>query len=149
MAAATYDIKALNAAHLQPVNAHNFQHVVDVDAALVDGGAGFGAGESAEFYTIPAGSLVEAVDAYILTPAGATCTVDIGDETNPDGFLDGGDCEGAAGTRIALAGTEADRALAAEGRWFAAATGLRVTFPAANAVAKLRIVIRGHTVDLA
>lgn len=148
MAAATFDLKGTNGCLLQPQTVRAFEHSVDVDAATVAAGVGFGAGESAEFYTTPAGALVTALEAYVLTAAGGTETIDIGDEADPDGWLDGGNANGTAGTRIAQAGTEAYRVLAAQGKYYAAATGLRLTSVNANAVMKVRVVIRGTMVDL-
>jgi hypothetical protein len=140
MAAATYDLKSTIGAN-RAASSRAFESKFIVDASVVDGGDGFGVGESAEFCEVPAGALVTGVSVISRTAAGDTCTIDVGDEADPDGFLDGGDAESTADTLIALAGTEAY--VAAGGKFFSADTGLRITVVNANAAAVIEIVVRG------
>lgn len=53
------------------------------------GAAAIGAGDGLEALAIPAKSLVLAVGADVTTAEGGTLTLDVGDGTDPDGWLDG------------------------------------------------------------
>jgi hypothetical protein len=148
MAAATFDLKALAGGQMQNQTCRRFEHYVDVNAATVAAGVGFGAGESGEFYTTPAGCVIETVEAFVLTKADGANTIDIGDEANPDGWLDGGDVYVDAIAHVAKAGNEDYRALAKGGKLYQTATGLRLTSVAAEATLKVRVYITGYMVDL-
>lgn len=148
MAAATYDLKSLTGWQTQNQTNRSFEHFVDINAALVDSGSGFGAGESGEFYTTPAGCLIEAVEAFVLTKADGANTIDIGDEADPDGWIDGGDVYVNAIAHVAKAGTEDYRTAAKGGKVYQTATGLRLTSVAAEAALKVRVYITGYMLDL-
>lgn len=143
MAAATRDIQTLTAPWRVSQTSRDFQHVVTVDLSQVASGSGSGAGETNDFYKTPALSLIHSVDLIVRTAGGATLTLDVGDEADPDGWLDGVNGNATANTRPALAGTEAYRALTAAGKYYHAATPLRLTTVNANAVGVFDLVIRG------
>lgn len=146
MAAATRDIQSLTQPWLVSMTNKVFTHVVDVDLSKVAAGSGSGAGETNDFYTTPPTCIVHRVDALIVTAGGATLTLDVGDEADPDGWLDGINGNGSANTRPALAGTEAYLALTSGGKYYHTATPLRLTTVNANAVGKFRFIIRGTMV---
>lgn len=103
-----------------------------------------GVGESTDFVNTPAKCVVTRCDTLLLTAEGGVATLDIGDESNPDGLLDGGNANGTPGLLIAKAGTEAD----AGGRYFATATPLRIVTVAACDAAKVAITVSGYTLDV-
>lgn len=145
MAAATRDIQSLTCPWRVSMTSRDFQHVVRVDLSQVASGSGSGAGESNEFYTTPPECFVHSVETVVRTPGGATLTMDIGDEADTDGWADGINGNSTANTRPALAGTEAYRA--ALGKYYHAATPLRLTTVNANAVGVFDIVIRGTAIS--
>jgi hypothetical protein len=148
MAAATFDIKDIIGISPQNQTSRKFEHCIDIDTALIAAGVGIGAGESIEFYTTPVGCMIETVEAFLLTKADSANTIDIGDETDPDGWLDGGDVYVTAPAWVAKAGTEAYRAIAKSGKYYAAATGLRMTSIAADVALKVRVYVTGYMVNL-
>jgi hypothetical protein len=103
-----------------------------------------GAGESADFCNTPATAVVTSVTAVELTAEGGTLTVDIGDEADPDGYLDGGNANVTAPAVIAKAGTEAY----AGGKYYATATPLRIVCVNAADAAKIAITVEGYTLDV-
>jgi hypothetical protein len=141
MAAADHDIKALVGVN-RAQSARDILWRKRVDATEIDGGSGAGAGESAEFVTVPAGTVVTGVDSILRTAEGATQTIDIGDETDPDGWLDGGNANGTPDALIAKAGTEAYSE-----KLYSSDTGLRMTFVNACDAAVVDVCIRGYTVE--
>lgn len=102
-----------------------------------------GAGESADFCNTPAKCVVTRVTAVELTAEGGTLTVDIGDEADPDGYLDGGNANVTAPALIAKAGTEAY----AGGKYYASETPLRIVCVNAADAAKIAITVEGYTLD--
>ena len=101
-----------------------------------------GAGESADILVTPQElSLVTRVTAILLTAEGGAATADIGDETDPDGWLDGGDVNGTPNARIAT-GTAAAYAA---GKVYAAGTPIRYTAVAAQDLAKVLVAVEGVT----
>lgn len=143
MAAATRDIQALTSPWRVSQFSRDFQHVVKVNLAKVASGSGSGAGETNDFYTTPPKCLVHDVALIVRTAGGGTLTIDVGDEADPDGWLDGVNGNATADTRPALAGTEAYRALTALGKYYHTATPLRLTTVNANAVGVFDLIIRG------
>jgi hypothetical protein len=73
-----------------------------IDTAAIN----IASGDSALFVKTPKGFVHEGTDVLLLTAEGGTATIDIGDTTDPDGLLDGGNLNGALGL-VARAGTEA------------------------------------------
>jgi hypothetical protein len=71
------------------------RYEVELDFAAISaartaaGAAAIGAGDGVEAIRIPAKSLVMAVGMDVVTAEGGTLTVDIGDGTDADGWLDG------------------------------------------------------------
>ncbi len=71
------------------------RYEVELDFAAISaartaaGAAAIGAGDGLEAIAIPAKSLVLAVGADVVTAEGGTLTLDVGDATDPDGWLDG------------------------------------------------------------
>lgn len=115
----------------------------DVDFA--DIATGLAAGETAIFMMTPKNFVFEGCDAFLLEAEGATGTLDIGTEANPDGLLDGGNANGSAGTHIAKAGTEA--IVAGE---FMSETNLVLAIAAAQPTldsARVRVVVRGYIIE--
>lgn len=145
MADATRDIQSLTYPWLVSQTSRDFQHVVEVDLSQVASGSGSGAGETNDFYTTPPQCFIDQIDCVIVTAGGATLTLDVGDEADPDGWADGINGNGTANTRPAFAGTEAY--LAAKGKYYHTATKLRLTTVNANAVGKFRFVIRGTSIS--
>lgn len=141
MAAATYDGKPFTHGDRHSQTNLFFTDRYRFKAADIADGVGVGAGESVEFCTIKAGSLVQGVRAVLRTAEGGTLTCDIGDETDPDGWLDGGNGNGAADALIALAGTEAY--VAAAPKLYGSDTGLRITCVNAADVAEIDILVWG------
>ena len=148
MADATFDITDIAGTAPQNQTSRKFEHFIDIDTALIDGGDGIGIGESIEFYTTPLGCIIETVEAFVLKKADSANTIDIGDEANEDGWLDGGDVYVTAPAWVAKAGTEAYRAIAKSGKYYAAATGLRMTSIAADVALKVRVYVTGYMVNL-
>lgn len=58
-----------------------------------------GAGDTAQMLVMAAGFLAIFASMQVLTAEGGTLTVDVGDGTDPDAFLDGVDGNAVAGTR--------------------------------------------------
>lgn len=141
MAAATYDGKPFTHGDRRSQTNVMFTDRYRVKAADIADGVGVGAGESVEFCTIKGGSLVFAVRALLRTAEGGTLTIDIGDETDPDGWLDGGNANGTADALIALAGTEAY--VSAAPKFYGSDTGLRMTCVNAADVAEVDVLIWG------
>lgn len=137
MAAATYDlIRTLG--QYPTMSDQGFTLIKTLDTATHN----IGLGESADILVTPQEqSLVTRVTAVLLTAEGGAATVDIGDEADPDGWVDGGNANGTAGAVIAKAGTEAY----AGGKVYAAGTPLRLTAVAALDAAKIMIVVEGVT----
>jgi hypothetical protein len=116
-----------------------FTLIQDIDFAEHN----IGAGESADFMVTPQEPvLLDNVVAYLITAEGGTLTIDIGDEANPDGWLDGGDANGtpgaliATGTAVAYAGP----------KLYAAGTPLRITCANAADAGKVRVVAWGRSI---
>jgi hypothetical protein len=80
---------------------------ITVDFAKMGDGTGLAAGETAKIGTLPAGYVHGRLDAILRKAEGEAATVDVGTEADPDGFLDGGNMNGAINARVAPAGTEA------------------------------------------
>lgn len=138
MAAATYDLKeAVGQGREQSSRLVQFRKRI----SFADNNVG--AGESAEFLMLPPRFLVTRCDVIPRVLEGGTLTIDIGDESNPDGLLDGGNANTGVDAIMAKAGTEAD----AGGRYFDTATGLRVTCVNAADTAVIDVIISGYTVD--
>lgn len=68
-----------------------------VEAALA-GVSAFSAADVLAFLDIPAGTIVDRVAVKVLEAEGGTLTADIGDGTDPDGFVDGVDLNAVAYT---------------------------------------------------
>lgn len=141
MAAATHDGLPFTLGDRHEQSGKHFTKQVRFKAADIAEGVGVGAGESVEFLTIKGGSLVQGVVSVLRVAEGGTLTVDIGDETDPDGWLDGGNANGTADAKIALAGTEAY--VAAAPKFYASDTGLRITCVNAADAAEIDILVHG------
>jgi len=74
---------------------------------LAKGQTAIGAGDVLEVMQIPAKTYVICAGLDVTTAEGATCTVDMGDGTDPDGFLDGVNANTAASYATALVLAEA------------------------------------------
>jgi hypothetical protein len=101
-------------------------------------------GDVLEVLRIPAKSQVLAVGLDVTTAEGATCTVDVGDGTDPDGFLDGVNANTAAGyssTSVALVEGAPNTLSPAYGfgKYYAAADTIDVTTVNAADVAVMRL----------
>jgi len=60
---------------------------------------GFAANDTLDIFRLPKGTLVKRVCCRLVQAEGATCTIDVGiTGADTDGFLDGSDMNGAAGT---------------------------------------------------
>jgi len=138
MAAATYDlVRALG--QYTRMNDGGFTLIKDIDFAENN----IGANESADIMvTPPEPTLIDNVVAYLITAEGGTLTIDIGDESNTDGWLDGGDANGtpgaliATGTAVAYAGP----------KLYAAGTPLRITCVNAADAGKVRVIAWGRSI---
>jgi len=145
MAAATFDITKQVAQGRQQTG-RRVELNYKLPFATLGDATGLVAGEDAEFATLPAGYVHERLDSVIRTAEGEVATVDIGTEADDNGFLDGGNINGAANSSIALAGTEAF----APGTYFHTNTPVRVKTPAAAAtlnVAVLDVTFVGYMRD--
>jgi hypothetical protein len=139
MAAATFNlIEALGQYGGMTPRDFTFTKIVDFAAH------NSGVGESSDFVNTPEKSVVTRVDGLLLTAEGGVATLDIGDEADPDGWIDGANANGTAGALIAKAGTEAYAA----GKYYATATPLRIVTVAACDVAKVAITVSGYTLDV-
>lgn len=146
MAAATFNAISQVKGLAQPQQTRRRELVYLIDFNTIGDGTGLAAGEDAAIGILPAGYTHERCDPILRTPEGTTATLDIGTEANDDGFLDGGNMNGSANARVALAGTEAYVA----GTHFATDTELRVKTPSGaatldDAVIEVRMV--GYMVD--
>tara|TARA_Y100000114_G_C11759438_1_gene328714 strand:+ start:2235 stop:2678 length:444 start_codon:yes stop_codon:yes gene_type:complete len=85
--------------------------------------------------TVPAGSIVVAVGAVILTAEGGTLTIDVGDGDDPDGYLDGSNGNTASASYSSINGTTGYSG----GRYYAAEDTIDVL--ANNAADAAKIVV--------
>src|SRR3990172_4444002 len=106
MAAATFDGKD-QVAEGRSQNSRRVELHYSIDTNTIGDGTGLVAAETVEFAVLPAGYVHERLDVILRTAEGAAATVDIGTEADPDGFMDGGNVNGTANAKVALAGTEA------------------------------------------
>jgi len=101
------------------------------------------AADTVAIITIPAGTLVEQVHYTILAAeVVAAQTLHIGDATDPDGFIAGLSTSAAAGTT----GVGAGAYITAAGKYYATATDLLLTVPAAMAgtTFEIEVTVVGH-----
>lgn len=145
MAAATFDItNQVNQGRNQSARRVELHYRLDFNT--LGDGTGLAAGEDAEFGSLPAGYVHERLDAILRTAEGVAATVDIGTAADPDCFMDGGNANGNANAKIALAGTEA----AGAGTYHHANTPVRAMCPAAAATlddAIIDVTFVGYMVD--
>ena len=85
--------------------------------------------------TVPAGSIVVAVGAVILTAEGGTLTIDVGDGDDVDGYLDGSNGNSAGASYSSINGTTAYSG----GRYYSAEDTIDVK--AINAADAAKIVV--------
>jgi len=101
------------------------------------GQTAIGANDILEVMPIPAKTYVMQVGLDVTTAEGATCTVDVGDATDPDGFLDGVNANTAASyaTALVLAEAAPNTVLGySNGKYYAAADTIDIkTINAADA----------------
>ena len=101
------------------------------------GQTAIGANDILEVMPIPAKTYVMQVGLDVTTAEGGTCTVDVGDATDPDGFLDGVNANTAASYATALALAEASPNTVvgySNGKYYAAADTIDIkTVNAADA----------------
>lgn len=90
-------------------------------------------------FDIPAGFVRENTDVFLITPEGATATIDIGVSGATDSFLDGGDINGSAKTLLARGTNYATARVL-----YNAATTLRLLANNALANAKIRVFVLGY-----
>jgi len=128
---ATYPEKGTNAATMISV---------DLDmAAITAARAAAGAtalvnGDVLETIRIPAKSLVLGVGLDVTTAAGATCTIDVGDGDDADGYLDGVNAN-----TVASYSSPADSEDYAGRKYYAAADTIDVVFVNATDAAVMRV----------
>lgn len=91
---AAYTDSGLHRVHLIEVEL-DFAKIAAARAAA--GAAALGAGDVLEALPIPAKTMVLKVGADVTTTEGGTLTLDVGDGTDPDGFLDGVNANAVAG----------------------------------------------------
>lgn len=145
MALATFDIQK-SVGKNRSQTTRRIEILKAIDFALISGGAGLAAGQSAAFMTTPKNFVYEDCHPVLKTPEGEVASLDIGTELDPDGLVDGGNMNGVANTAIAKAGTEAIKAGAVLSE-----TELRVTTPALAAtlnVGKVDVVLVGYIADI-
>lgn len=137
MADADFDlVRALG--QFPNMSANTFTLMQEVDFSEYN----VGAGESADVVVTPAEPCaLTDVAVLLLTAEGGTLTIDVGDESDPDGWVDGGNANGTPNAFIAKAGTEAYSGP----KYYAAGTPLRVTCVNAADAAKIMIVAAGFT----
>lgn len=139
--AATYDISAnIGPAREQTDRGVAWKYVVDF--STINSGSGLAAGESCKIADLPAGFLLQDAHVVLRTAEGATGTVDVGDEDDPDAILDGGNANGTVNALIAKGGSEAYGA----GHYFHATKELWVAIAAAQPTldaAVVQIILRG------
>jgi len=97
--AADYDLSAQASSRVQAGYRPMFTVENEIDFSEVNGGAGAGLGETVGAINVYKGWLVHRVLLEVVTPEGATQTFDVGDETDPNGFLDAVNGNAAAGTQ--------------------------------------------------
>jgi hypothetical protein len=101
------------------------------------GQTAIGANDILEVMPIPAKTYVMQVGLDVTTAEGGTCTVDVGDATDPDGFLDGVNANTAASYATALTLAEASPNTVvgySNGKYYAAADTIDIkTVNAADA----------------
>jgi len=104
---------------------------------LAAGQTAIGGGDVLEVMPIPAKTYVMQVGLDVTTAEGGTCTIDVGDASDPDGFLDGVNANTAASyaTSLALAeGTPNTIVGYSNGKYYAAADTIDIkTVNAADA----------------
>jgi hypothetical protein len=103
-------------------------------ARLAAGATALTAGDVIEAMPLPAKASVLAVGLDVTTAEGATLTVDVGDGTDPDGYLDGVD-----GNAVASYATLDGATGYATGRYYGSADTLDVTIVNAADTAVMRL----------
>lgn len=103
-------------------------------ARLAAGATALAGGDVIEAMPLPAKSSVLAVGLDVTTAEGATLTVDVGDGTDPDGYLDGVD-----GNAVASYATLDGATGYATGRYYGSADTLDVTIVNAADTAVMRL----------
>lgn len=121
---------------------------VDLDMAaitaarLAAGATALANGDGLEVLRIPAKTLVLRVGLDVTTAEGGTCTIDVGDGTDPDGFLDGVNANTVASYCSALALAEAAPNTVvgySNGKYYSAADTIDVVFVNAADAAVMRV----------
>jgi hypothetical protein len=106
------------------------------------GQTAIGGGDILEVMSIPAKTMVLAVGLDVTTAEGATCTIDVGDGGDPDGFLDGVNANTAASYATSLVLAEAAPNTVAgysNGKYYAAADTIDVKTVNAADTAVMRL----------
>lgn len=148
MAAATFDIIQQISGLNQPQATRYRELRWTLDFNTLGDGTGLAATESADFGKIPKGFVFQDCVAVLRTAEGTAATLDIGIESDVDGFLDGGSMNGTPNATVAKAGNES----IARGTYFHTDTPIRATCPSAAATlddAILDVVLVGFMMPTA
>jgi hypothetical protein len=128
---ATYPDKGINATTMVSIDL-NMAAITAARAAV--GATALADNDILEVIRVPAKTLVLAVGLDVTTAEGATCTVDVGDGTTVDGFLDGADANAVASYASSGNGEAYEK-----GKYYAAADTIDVKFINAADVAVMRL----------
>ncbi len=146
MAAATFDIKQQINGLVQPQHSRRRELRWTLDFNTLGDGTGLAATESADFGVIPKGFIYEDCIPILRTAEGTAATLDLGIETDVDGFVDGGNMNGTPNATVAKAGSES----IVRGTYFHNDTPIRATCPSGAATlddAILDVVLIGFMIE--
>jgi len=120
--------------HIRMMKVDNF---IDFDTYNAD------AADVIELVKIPAGAIVTNVKVRFVTAEDSTCTGDIGDGDDPNGYNDAIDLESAAGTMLNTVAADAYSV----GRYYAAADTIDLTLDDAADTCQLYVVAEYYITD--